>query len=91
MEDEKNKTNINSFKKDNIYDLYLKTSNNQSCIDIKPNSKKFKEFNMDYDKFTSCEEYHVRHSYTESGFSDEPALIFKLPIHTSIISSVVDG
>ena len=43
IEDEKNKTNINSFKKDNIYDLYLKTSNNQSCIDIKPNSKKFKE------------------------------------------------
>ena len=33
IDNEKNESNMNSFKKDNIYDIYLKTSNNLSCID----------------------------------------------------------
>ena len=43
IDNEKNESNMNSFKKDNIYDIYLKTSNNLSCIDIKKNFKKSKE------------------------------------------------
>jgi len=40
---EKNEKNTNSFQKDNFNGLYLKTSNNQSCMDIIQNSKKKKE------------------------------------------------
>ena len=39
----KNETNINSFKKDNIFDLDLKTSNNKSCKNIYKKNEKVKE------------------------------------------------
>jgi len=47
---EKNETNINSFKNDNLFDIYLKTSHNQSSTDINKNLiKKKEDINIDTD------------------------------------------
>ena len=55
---EKNETNINSFKKDNAYDLFTKTTKNRSCIDIIQNSKKKKEENK-YDSSYQMNEFNT--------------------------------
>jgi len=55
MGKDNNETNINTFKKDNIFDLYIKKSKNQSCIDIIQNFKKRKEENKFDSKYQMTE------------------------------------